>query len=57
LICAGGQFIAWELKVEGGVISDLQKYNINKVKLAGGVGRVVTPTTLDVSITELKGFL
>ena len=36
-VCYKGRFIAIELKIKGGVTSDLQKVKIQRVKDAGGI--------------------
>lgn len=55
LFCAGGKFVAWELKVDAPV-DPLQTYNLDKIEKSGGVARVVTPGNLETCLTELRGF-
>lgn len=43
LICYKGFFIAVELKNEIGEASELQKYNIEKIKEARGIALVIRP--------------
>lgn len=53
LICAGGFFVAWELKVDA-EIEPLQTYNLEKIMEADGIGRVVSPKNLRECLNELK---
>lgn len=48
LCCMEGKFVAFEVKAEHGVLSELQKYNINRIGSADGHGFVVT------SLAEVK---
>lgn len=43
LVCCNGFFIGIELKSEVGKPSELQKYNIQKIKDAGGLAMVLYP--------------
>ena len=50
LCCVNGRFVGIEVKAENGITSDLQKYNIQKIKDAGGIALSVKPSQFD----ELK---
>lgn len=43
LICCNGKFLGVELKAKNGKPSELQKWNIAKIKEAGGVGLILYP--------------
>lgn len=43
LICCNGYFVGVELKAEYGKPSELQKWNIEKIRDAGGIGIIVYP--------------
>jgi len=43
LVCLNGHFIALELKAENGHASELQLYQINKIKEAGGIALLLYP--------------
>ena len=47
-----GHFFAWELK-KNYVPTTLQKYVLNRIDMAGGIARIVTPDNLDSCIKEL----
>lgn len=53
LMCAGGKFVAWELKVGSNKADSLQQFILNKIELAQGVARVVTPENFDEAFEEL----
>ena len=54
LICYKGRFIALEVKKPtGGITSVLQDYNVDSIRLAGGIADVVT--SLDKVIDILGG--
>ena len=58
LICVNGYFVAVEIKGDRGKPSDLQLYNIERIKKAGGIAMVLYPTDFDdfkQLIRELKG--
>lgn len=48
LICCNGFFVAVEVKAENGKPSDLQIWNINQIKKAGGIAMVLYPNQFDV---------
>ncbi|MGN0594792.1 MAG: VRR-NUC domain-containing protein [Hominimerdicola sp.] len=41
--CINGHFLALELKTPIGKASELQKYNIDKIRKAGGIGLFLRP--------------
>lgn len=43
LVCCNGYFLGVELKAENGTPSDLQLWNIDKIREAGGVAIVLYP--------------
>lgn len=43
LCCVNGYFVAIEVKAENGKPSDLQVYNISKIREAGGVAVILYP--------------
>lgn len=47
LCCCNGYFIAIEVKALNGKPSELQKWNINKINLAGGIGVILYPDQFD----------
>lgn len=54
VICAGGIYVVWELKLEYNEADPLQGYVLDKIESAGGIRRVVKPSNLDEAIEELK---
>lgn len=57
LICCNGYFLGVELKAEGGVVSELQKFNLRWIRASNGVGMVLYPCQFDQFkklITQLK---
>ena len=58
LVCCNGHFLGVELKGPKGRPSELQKWNIQKIKEAGGIAMVLYPKDFDdfkQLIYELKG--
>ena len=58
LICCNGHFIGLELKAPNGKPSELQLWNIEKIKEAGGHALILYPKDFDdfkKLIYELKG--
>lgn len=54
IICAGGKFIALELKRSSRVPAEpLQQYNINRIKEAGGIAYKVDPSNWDAVFNEI----
>ncbi len=47
LVCCNGYFLGLELKRPDGVVSDLQEYNIEQIKKAGGIAMAVYPKDFD----------
>lgn len=43
IVCHNGHFVGIEVKAEKGRPSELQKYNIEKIKEAGGIAMIVYP--------------
>ena len=52
LTCVNGYFVGIEVKAENGKPSELQIYNIKKIKDSGGIGVIVRPSDYD-KLTEL----
>ena len=58
LCCCNGYFVAVEVKAPNGKPSELQKWNIEKIKEAGGIAMVLYPKDFDSFkelIHKLKG--
>ena len=53
LACINGKFFGIEVKGDGGVTSELQKYEVKKINASGGVGIIVYPKDFE----SLKGLL
>lgn len=47
LVCCNGYFLGLEIKAENGKPSELQKYNMEQIKKAGGIGMIVYPKDFD----------
>lgn len=47
LVCCNGYFLGIELKTETGKASELQKWNIRKIKEAGGFACVLRPSQFE----------
>jgi len=43
LCCIGGKFVALELKSDTGKPTELQKWNLRKIRESGGLGMVLYP--------------
>lgn len=54
LCCVNGHFVALEIKAEKGRLSEIQKYQIDKIKNAGGVAMAVYPDDFEALIELLK---
>lgn len=54
---ANGRFFAWELKVPPNQPTQLQSFVLEKIALAGGIARVVTPANLDECFEEVESCL
>ena len=57
LCCINGQFVALELKVEGGKLSKIQWLKLQKIKQAGGLSFLVTPDNWESCLEKLKKLL
>ena len=53
LACVNGYFVAIEVKAQNGTPSNLQLYNINRIRRAGGFAFVVYPSGWD----DFKSFI
>lgn len=56
--CCNGRFLGIELKADNGKPSELQLYNIRKIKEAGGIGLILYPKDFESFkelIEQLKG--
>lgn len=47
LCCVNGRFVGIEVKAENGRLSELQKYNLEEIRKAGGIAIVVKPSEFD----------
>lgn len=47
LACVNGYFVAIEVKAENGKPSELQKYNVRKIREAGGIAIILYPNQFD----------
>lgn len=47
LACVNGYFVAIEVKAENGRPSELQKYNVRKIRESGGIAVVLYPSQWD----------
>ena len=56
LVCCAGFFLGIELKSEKGKPSDLQLWNIEKIKQAGGIAQVLYPDQFE-EFKQLVHFL
>lgn len=54
LMCISGVFVAIELKTNTGVLSELQKFNLQAIGSCGGIAIVVMPSNFDESISFLN---
>lgn len=48
IICFHGKFIALELKTNNGVISEIQRYNLNQIRNAHGYSGVLRPDNFEL---------
>lgn len=53
LVCCNGYFLGIELKAENGKPTELQLYNLEQIRNAGGIGIVLYPHQFD----EFKTFV
>lgn len=54
LMCLYGKFVAIELKTDDGIISPLQKYNLEKIKTCSGLALVITPSNTEEMLAVLE---
>lgn len=55
IICLGGKFIAIELKSSASAhVDPLQKYNLEKIKKAGGISFVAWPANWEIIFKIIK---
>lgn len=47
LACVNGYFVAIEVKAQNGKPSDLQLYNVEKIREAGGIAIILYPDGFD----------
>jgi hypothetical protein len=45
--CVNGRFFMIECKAEGGIVTELQKRELRRVKLNGGISGTVKPSTME----------
>ena len=53
LVCCNGYFVGVELKADKGKPSELQKYNIDKIRESGGIAIILYPEQFE----EFKGLI
>lgn len=56
LMCLCGVFVAIELKTDDGVVSPLQKYNLDKIADGGGIALIVSPSNMSETLIFLAHF-
>lgn len=54
IVCYKGYFLGLEIKARGGKISELQTWNIEGIRKAGGISRVLYPDDLNDFIDFLN---
>lgn len=54
IACFKGRFIAIECKAGKGKLTELQKYNIEQIKSAGGLAIVINESNIEELITLVK---
>ena len=57
IACVNGRFVAIEVKAEKGTPSELQKWNIENIKKAGGVGVILYPNQWEEFKAVLDGLV
>jgi hypothetical protein len=58
LVCCNGYFLGVEIKASNGEASELQLWNLNQIRKAGGIGIVLYPEQFNLFkslIVKLKG--
>ena len=48
LACYRGKFIAIEVKAENGRASELQRYEVEQIRKAGGIAMILKPSEFDL---------
>ena len=48
LACYKGKFIAIEVKAENGRASELQRYEVEQIRKAGGIAMILKPSEFDL---------
>lgn len=56
LICAGGVFMAAELKTEIGKPTPLQQFKLDAIKECGGTAKVVRPSNMKEFLQEVREY-
>lgn len=54
LACVNGHFLAIEVKAERGIVSELQRVNIERINKCGGVALVVKPSNFEMFKNLIK---
>ena len=57
IACVNGYFVGIELKAENGKPSELQKWNIDKIRESGGIAIVLYPDQFDDFKDLIKGLM
>ena len=57
LACVNGRFVAIEVKAENGKPTELQKWNVDKIRECGGVSMIVYPHDWDYFVSVIEGVL
>lgn len=53
IICAGGKFVAVELKVPPNIPTKIQAFTLTRIEKSGGLARVITPDNVDDFVDKL----
>ena len=57
LACVNGHFVAIEVKAEDGKPTELQKWNVDKIRECGGVAMIVYPSDWEHFVSVIGGLL
>lgn len=57
LACVNGHFVAIEVKAEDGKPTELQKWNVDKIRECGGVAMIVYPSDWERFVATIEGVL
>lgn len=57
LACVNGHFVAIEVKAEDGKPTELQKWNVDKIRECGGVAMIVYPSDWEHFVSVIEGVL